>query len=388
MKPGESKKRGAGKAKGLAKSDHSTVLDSPRTEATRPQAPLVGHVALRLKFARLIQDGTLPSALLLAGPAGVGKTRIATEVAQSILCPHPRPCAVGDTDTRSITSEDVSLACGECNSCLLCASGNHPDLMQRSGADKESLDTEALRSLLSSLNLKAFLGRARVVIIEHAEQIAIQAANILLKSLEEPRPNTHFILLSSNPTRLPITVRSRCQVWQCAPLTVEEIRTIAAQVVEPGILEQLQALPLHEWDALADGSIAQLLQVAPLLDRWREVQGQLPRILAGAGGALHQLVASAGQKSGELRAMIHLLRVGVHLLLRKELEGTAVHMQVAAGCSATLANLLDAERLIFERNLTPQLVVQLALMPLLPQISRSFTWISSDDTLITSHALS
>jgi DNA polymerase-3 subunit delta' len=143
--------------------------------------------------------GRLPHALLIHGPAGVGKRLFAEQLAQSLLCPTP------DSDGR---------ACGRCQDCHLFAVGNHPDLV-RVGPDPEGksdeIKVQGIRDLVESEGLTANRGGYKVILIDPAERMNPSAANALLKTLEEPAQDTLFGLLTERAHLLAATVRSRCQ---------------------------------------------------------------------------------------------------------------------------------------------------------------------------------
>ncbi len=140
---------------------------------------------------------SLPHALLLSGPAGVGKLDFARRLAESLLCEHP--------------GRDGE-PCGQCRSCRLFQAGNHPDfhLTQPPDAGKE-ITVGAIRELVANQTLTPQYGRGRVAIIEPAERMNANAANALLKTLEEPSAGTVLLLLVSRPAMLLPTIRSRCQ---------------------------------------------------------------------------------------------------------------------------------------------------------------------------------
>jgi DNA polymerase-3 subunit delta' len=143
--------------------------------------------------------GRLPHALLIHGPAGVGKRLFAEQLAQSLLCPTP------DSDGRP---------CGRCQDCHLFAVGNHPDLV-RVGPDPEAksgeIKVQSIRDLVESEGLTANRGGYKVILIDPAERMNPSAANALLKTLEEPGTDTLFGLITERAYLLAATVRSRCQ---------------------------------------------------------------------------------------------------------------------------------------------------------------------------------
>ncbi len=165
-------------------------------------------------LARLpARSSSLPGALLLSGQPGLGKRTTALFLARAILCE---------------TSRDGLGACGTCASCHLIAAGNHPDLRlvelateeDQPGDGEEAASTtkkpgkqisvDRVRSLGEFVTTSAYRGRAKVIMIAPAEAMLPGAANAVLKILEEPPGNTHFLLVSHQPDRLLPTIRSRC----------------------------------------------------------------------------------------------------------------------------------------------------------------------------------
>lgn len=151
-------------------------------------------------------------ALLFVGAPGQGKRRFAENYAARLLCAQP------GVD---------GFACEHCGGCQLRLSGNHPDLLHMvpaadleaadAGADKSKPSTqiviEQVRQLRDRLEVSAHQGGLRVVLIDPAEAMNKNTANALLKLLEEPPPETVFLLVSSAPRGLLPTIRSRCQLW-------------------------------------------------------------------------------------------------------------------------------------------------------------------------------
>jgi DNA polymerase III gamma/tau subunit len=180
-----------------------------------------------------LASGKLHHAYLFEGPEGAGKVATARALAMAL------ECEARDPD-----------GCGECNGCHKVDAGTHPDVLWFDMTPKGL--TERARELLTTLGFRPHEGRARVVIFDPAHGLApvperAEAANVLLKTLEEPPADTHFILVTAEPRRLPITVLSRCQ----------RIRFAAKDqpVAPPEALDALE-------QALASPSAATLFQAA------------------------------------------------------------------------------------------------------------------------------
>jgi DNA polymerase-3 subunit delta' len=145
------------------------------------------------------QSNRFPHALLLVGPAGVGKRLLLNRLARSLLCRH-----------RDVTG----LACGQCGDCTLFSASTHPDYVEiRPDADGKSneIKVDAIRGLADTDGLTAHRGGWKVIVIDPAHRMNANAFNALLKTLEEPAGSTFICLISEHPSRLPATIRSRCQ---------------------------------------------------------------------------------------------------------------------------------------------------------------------------------
>ena len=135
-------------------------------------------------------------ALLMSGPQGLGKQLFAAAFCQTMLCQYP----------------SVEGACGECKNCQLFAAGNHPDYRVITLEDKaQSIKIDQIRELVVALAKTPQIGARHWVIIDPADALNNNAANALLKLLEEPSGDAIIVLISAYPHRLPATVRSRCQ---------------------------------------------------------------------------------------------------------------------------------------------------------------------------------
>ncbi len=170
-----------------------------------------GHRAQIAALKRMISRGEPGHAYLFTGPSGVGKHTIAQAFLARLAC-------VG-------ADADNLAACGACRSCLAYARGEHPDIAEisKQGA---TIKIDMIRGALSRLHYDPVLGRIKGLILEDAETLTEEAANALLKTLEEPSSRTVFVLVSGKPQLLLETIRSRCQVLRFAELSAPDLTTL------------------------------------------------------------------------------------------------------------------------------------------------------------------
>lgn len=173
---------------------------------------IIGHQKNVLKLKQILQKKPVPNhALLFCGPSGIGKKRIALAWAQGILCEKEKP------------------PCGKCHSCLRVQSQQHPDLLMIDTGDAASIKIEQVRQIQNFSSLKSFEAGSKVIIIDAAEKLTQQAANALLKTLEEPPEGAYFSLITSNRGAVLGTILSRCQKILFGHLTNDELTQIVPQ---------------------------------------------------------------------------------------------------------------------------------------------------------------
>ena len=191
------------------------------------------------QLCRLKNEKRLPHALLLTGPAGIGKRQLALAFASLVLCQNGKP---------------LTARCGNCRACYLMQAESHPDfhLIQPEQAG-QAIKIDPIRELSEGIHQTTHQGGFRVVIIQPATAMNTSAANALLKTLEEPAPHTLLILISDHRTSLPITVASRCQQLRFGLPSREAalswLRLQEQSVAWEPILEATQGAPLmaYSW---------------------------------------------------------------------------------------------------------------------------------------------
>jgi DNA polymerase III subunit delta' len=348
--------------------------------------PLTGHTGLRTRLAHAMAKGALPQVILLTGPAGVGKQRFSLWLAQLVLCERP-----------------AGEPCRECRTCRLVETLSHPDLHwfipvprpKTSDPDKQveeaaqnvaqaleerrsqplygEIDGMASHSLATVrlLQRRAALtsveGGRRVFIIGEADRLVAQeaspeAANALLKLLEEPPAGSLFVLTTVEPRRLLPTVRSRAVTLRLGRLTDVEVReflgTFLRPKPSPGELDQRVIA--------AEGSIGRALQAGTAGGKAQEAANRLLEgVLAGPGPALERALSQAPWSArGEFTAMLDALaetlgeatRVSVGQAPRRELPEPLLRHPGPEPLLRALERVADAREAAWG-NVNPQILL-------------------------------
>lgn len=173
----------------------------------RPQkfSEIVGQDHVSTTLSRAVEKGRVAHAYLFSGPRGCGKTSTARILAKIINC-----------ENRS-----GGEPCNECDSCLAVANGEHLDVMEIDGASNRGIDE--IRDLREKIGYTSTGGRSKIYIIDEVHMLTPQAFNALLKTLEEPPPHVFLILATTEPNKVPATIRSRCQRFSFKRLEFSEI---------------------------------------------------------------------------------------------------------------------------------------------------------------------
>ncbi len=204
-----------------------------------PAPSLIGHERVATSLWRMVAEDRLPQTLLFAGPEGVGKATLARHLAAGINCinrPGP-PCGecsscgrilAGDLSSaayRRLFRERRKLPASKRSESPLVVS-THPDvLMFPPDGPMRIISIDQARMLRNAARLAPSEGRRRIFVLDHAERANAEAANALLKTLEEPGPDLTIVLTTENPYLLPATIRSRSIPFYFAALSPAEMET-------------------------------------------------------------------------------------------------------------------------------------------------------------------
>ena len=262
-----------------------------------------GHDEVAAAFAKAEARGRIAGSYLFVGPPGVGKGTFARALARAVVCPTPRPGLV---------------ACGSCASCRQADAGNHPDIdVVAKPDDRATIPLEAFigdpehrmrEGLCWRILLKPALGGRKVAIVLDADTLSDEAANCLLKTLEEPPPGAVMILVGTGVERQLPTIRSRCQVVRFGPLEPETVRRlITEELTRRG--DEIAPAAIAAAAAAAGGSLdrARLLldpEVGAFRGRLFELLAQRPLRGVELGRELNALVEAAGKEAPPRRARL------------------------------------------------------------------------------------
>jgi DNA polymerase III subunit delta' len=269
-------------------------------ERTLP-ALLPWHEDAAAQLRKAWSANRLSHALLLQGGEGVGKQSFAAWLACAVLC---------DKSTGS-----TLRCCGECASCALFAAGSHPDLLWVvPEEDKQQISIDQLRAATERLTKTSYRQGYKVAVVDPAHLMTPSAANSVLKTLEEPSARTLLVLITSQPSMLLPTVRSRCQKVTIPRPSREQamawLRDTSGRAVDSALLEFAGGAPLRAL-AYADGRFDALNE---------HMQKSLGALLAGQADVTQ--VAAEWEKDG-LNERLTWLDLWLTSLARGLLAGSA-----------------------------------------------------------------
>ena len=273
----------------------------------RPQLfeELIGQQHVAKALSNAIESNRVGHAYLFTGARGVGKTSAARILAKALNCEHgPAP-----------------VPCDKCDICESIRSGDDVDVLEIDGASNRGIDE--IRQLRQNVNVRPSRSRSKIYIIDEVHMLTREAFNALLKTLEEPPEHVKFIFCTTEPTKIPITILSRCQRFDFAGILTSSIVERLQQIVTAeGVEADPQAL-----EALARRAAGSM----------RDSQSLLEQLLAFCPGRItledvHSMLGTAGD---ERLAVL----VG-HLVDRNAAEALA-DLDAALGEGVDVAQLLE-----------------------------------------------
>jgi DNA polymerase III subunit delta' len=347
---------------------------------------LIGQEVAKKLLSGALAENRLAQSLLFYGPDGVGKELAAVELAKAINCQPEGDGLFGP----------ATKPCGACNSCRKIAAYQHPDFIYlfpvphpAAESDKRKLSEEIsdflkdkagksylqprfdkavsisiddIRELQAKVALRPYEGARKVALIAGAQAMTVEAANAFLKTLEEPSPTTHFILLTDRPNFLLPTIVSRCQKLRFNLLTEQQ--------VEQALREHHGAKPAAA-RLLAEISGGSLGKALEMMDQdLLEDRDSAWEIIAAAARKQHceMLVAidAIARDKGRPERVLGFLSGAVADLLRYRLQGTVAHPDKRAEIEALgklygpdqlgrLTSNIERARIALGRNVNPRL---------------------------------
>jgi DNA polymerase-3 subunit delta' len=266
--------------------------------------PVIGHDAAKREFLSAVASGKVHHGWLLRGPRGVGKARLALQFAARLLC---------GADTLAVDADDPVGR--------LIAAGSHPDLriirrpVDDKGKQKTEIPVDSVRELSEFFSLRPAMGGWRVAIIDAVDELNRFGANAILKTLEEPPGRSVLFLVSHGEQALLPTIRSRCRVLACGPLS--ELDTVTALML--GQMPQARA---EEVAKLAPGRPGRALSVqGPDADAAvSAVRTALRTVDRIDARALQGALSAAAKSDAALGAAMETLRTSLQKRAARELD--------------------------------------------------------------------
>ncbi|MGH6705352.1 MAG: DNA polymerase III subunit gamma/tau [Sphingomicrobium sp.] len=316
----------------------------------RPQtfAELIGQDAMVKTLANAIERGRIAHAFLLTGVRGVGKTSTARLVAKALNC-------IGPDGQGGPTIEP----CGVCEPCRAIAEGRHIDVIEMDAASHTGVDD--VREIIEAVRYSAVSARYKIYIIDEVHMLSKSAFNALLKTLEEPPAHVKFLFATTEVSKVPVTVLSRCQRFDLRRIPAEKLAEHFSHVAQAEDVE-VEEEALHAIARAAEGSARDGLSILDqaiahghgkvTAEQVRDMLGQADR------GRIRRLLETllGGDTSATLAQLdeAHSLGIDPGSLLRGLMESLHAVTRSKAGANADL--LQSAE----EREAAAELAARLS----------------------------
>ncbi len=317
-------------------------------------ARVLGHQRQKNLLQRAVASSRLPHAYMFEGPEGIGKCLMALALTKMLFCANGNSCS-------------------ECPACQKIDHHNHPDLHSIS-PDGSSIKIEQIRALQKELSYRPLEAPYKVCLIDGAEKMNLAAANALLKTLEEPRPQTLLILLTSTPDAVLPTIRSRCQRLPFSRIPKDKLQEV---LVEQLNIDDTQA---HILATLSEGSFKKALgkDRELYLQRRRDLLKTLAALSAGSVIPLLDMAQKLAEEKDLLFEILEIMQAFYRdLLLLK--HGSPLDELVNIDMLETLnqvsrkedvtsllgkLNAIMTSRRHLERNVNRQLAMEVLLLRL------------------------
>lgn len=295
-------------------------------------------------FVAALDQGRLPHGLLVAGPAGVLKRELVDRFVAALFCRERPP---------------GGAACGQCRGCRLFRAGTHPDWHRATlEDDSRQLRVAQVRELARKAMLTSSEGGPQVFVVDPADRLNVNAANALLKTLEEPRPGTLLLLVAEAPRNLPVTVLSRCQRI-AVPLPDAAVAASWLAAACPDADDATRALALEA--AAGAPGIARRLLADELLGLYRDTLGSLVEV---SGGRQDALAVAARWADSQPSLRLAWVAQALHGAAWARARGQAARLTVP-GDLATFSDLAASviqARSLLESNLRPEQLIESVLL--------------------------
>ncbi len=315
-------------------------------------ASIAGHEQQKNILRRALANKRIAHAYLFEGAEGIGKKLMALAFARALLCLQ-------------------GTGCGDCVACRKIDHNNHPDVHLINSAEA-AIKIDQIRELQQQLSLRPLEGRYKVCLIDGAEYLTAGAANALLKTLEEPQPNTVMILLSGRPEQLLSTIRSRCQRLPFRRLPLRQLSKLLSQRLDFNETE------IAVLAALSDGSFKKALgpKQQLFLEKRRELIQALSALSPGSNIPTLSLAEELAEEKESLQDVLDIFQAFFRdLLLLKygRPEEDLVNQDLLellnrevqrASVESVLTKLktIDQARFHLQRNVNRQLTLEVMLL--------------------------
>ena len=310
---------------------------------------IIGQEKAKRILQGQLKSGRIAHAYLLLGQDGIGRKKTAFEFAKTLNC------------AKNISAKQFEPACGHCVSCKKIESLNHPDVtavdfkyqanLENKEVEKQrALKIDTIRAMQKEVSFKPSEGRWKIFIVEPAEKITLDAANCLLKTLEEPPAWTVIFLLAKHKENLPSTVVSRTQVIYFSPLPEN---SISEYLISGHSIQRTEA---EKAAHLCDGSISNALS---LLENNDSTASSLWRKLKNSELCGAELLFTSQQLSKNAQEALSEL-----------LNEAKIDFRAGSEKTGSAIEEISISQKLLEKNVNPQMVLDVLFLKLRPLIAK------------------